>query len=381
VTIDAIGADSVLMRLAWEMATADGLQIPLENIVLGGSHSHSGPGAISPFFLWAVAPAIDLLVPELQVMLATSVAQALLQAQASLAPAQLAIGIANLTGVTCNRRAGESPYVSSGTIDPNLGVFRVETVAGEPIAVLWNFAIHGTCYGPVNMLTSGDIMGKACEFIEEKLGVPALFVNSDAGDIDPCGPSCDNAPNFNGAMNMSAAVIALWQTLTPTTNVQIAASSQIIDFGPTDLNYTLARFNNCTSGGTLDICTICAAIRCDLNAHMPASWIDNQPRFTSFRFDINGESFGIVTFPGEGLVELGWQVRNDTLKLKFDNTLIFGYSNNHMAYFATPNEYCIGGYESQLTLWGIDTAEMVRQGAVSTAAVIAPSVAPTLRRY
>lgn len=71
VTIDAIGADSAMLRLAWEMAAAQGLQIPLENIVLGGSHSHSGPGGISPFFLWAIAPAIDLLVPELQVSLAT----------------------------------------------------------------------------------------------------------------------------------------------------------------------------------------------------------------------------------------------------------------------------------------------------------------------
>lgn len=58
-------------------------------------------------------------------------------------------------------------------------------------------------------------------------------------------------------------------------------------------------------------------------------------------------------------MELGWQVRNgahglrsvrltlnfaDTQKLAFDNTLIFGYSNSHMGYFATPNEYDIGGY-------------------------------------
>lgn len=70
VTIDAIGADSVLMRLAWEIAAAQGLQVPLENIVMGGSHSHSGPGGISPFFLWAIAPAIDLLVPSLQLELA-----------------------------------------------------------------------------------------------------------------------------------------------------------------------------------------------------------------------------------------------------------------------------------------------------------------------
>ena len=97
----------------------------------------------------------------------------------------------------------------------------------QPIAVLWNFAIHGVCYGPENMLASGDIMGKASEFIEEKLNVPCLFVNSDAGDIDPNAAACDNAPNFDGAMNISTAVINLWNSLTPTTNVQIASASQV----------------------------------------------------------------------------------------------------------------------------------------------------------
>lgn len=50
----------------------------------------------------------------------------------------------------------------------------------------------------------------------------------------------------------------------------------------------------------------------------------------------------LVTLPGEPLVELGWQVYNDTLKLGFDNTFLCGYTNNHMGYFATPNEYGMG---------------------------------------
>jgi hypothetical protein len=77
------------------------------------------------------------------------------------------------------------------------------------------------------MYTSGDIMGKASEFIEEKLNVPALFVNSDAGDIDPTPQACSSAPNFAGAMNISTAVVNVWNSLTPTTDVQIASASQV----------------------------------------------------------------------------------------------------------------------------------------------------------
>jgi hypothetical protein len=33
-----------------------------------------------------------------------------------------------------------------------------------------------------------------------------------------------------------------------------------------------------------------------------------------------------------------------------------------MGYFATPPEYDLGGYESQLTFWGITTAHQIREG-------------------
>ena len=62
--------------------------------------------------------------------------------------------------MTQNRRAKISPYVQPGSIDPNLGLIRVDDMNNNPIATLWNFAMHGVCYGPENMMTSGDIMGK-----------------------------------------------------------------------------------------------------------------------------------------------------------------------------------------------------------------------------
>mmetsp|Transcript_3472 Transcript_3472/g.8341 ORF Transcript_3472/g.8341 Transcript_3472/m.8341 type:complete len:83 (+) Transcript_3472:3-251(+) len=54
-----------------------------------------------------------------------------------------------------------------------------------------------------------------------------------------------------------------------------------------------------------------------------------------------------------------------------------GYTNNYMMYFATPNEYVIGGYEAFLTLFGIDTTNMIRSGCYSVASQIAPKK-PTL---
>jgi len=351
VTYDTIGSDGALNKMAYDIAASQGFPIPFENCVFSGSHSHSGPGAIAADFIWAVAPATDLLVPLLQRMLANSTANAMLEAYASLQPAMIDIGIGNLVGVTRNRRADISHYVKSTTIDPHLGIIRVDDAQGNPMATLWNFAIHGVCYGSNNLNISGDIMGRACEDIEDLVGGVALFVNADAGDIDPTPQSCSDAPAFNGSSAIAAAVAKTRASLNPTSEgVLMQAYSYVVPFGPTDLNATLGRFDNCSSGGELDICTICSVIGCDANVHLYSAWIEQSPKFTAFSFVINGKSTVSVSIPGEALIELGWWIRNDTLDMGYNQTLLIGYSNAHMGYFATPNEYDIGGYESQLTL-------------------------------
>ena len=58
-------------------------------------------------------------------------------------------------------------------------------------------------------------------------------------------------PKYDGAPIIAAAVKKVRDSLTPSTQVAIQAHSQVIDFGPTNLNITLQRFDNCTSGGPL----------------------------------------------------------------------------------------------------------------------------------
>lgn len=373
-TLDGIGSDQNLNRMAWEIATMNGFKVPFENCLFSSSHSHSGPGAVSSDFLWSIAPATDLIVPELQRSLANSTAYAMIQAFNNLSPAAIDIGMGFLPyPVTQNRRAKISNTVFPYSVDPHIGVIRVDDSNGQPLATLWNYAIHGVCYGPDNMKFSGDIMGKACEMIETAIGGVALFVNADAGDIDPGPNSCEGAPEFKGSSIMAQMVQTVRESLKPSQNVSMMAYSNIVEFGPTDLNATLGRMDNCTHGGPLDICTFCEFFKCDVNAHLYESWIQNTPRFTAFSFVINGVKTVTVSMPGEALLELGWWIRNDTAALGFDQTFLTGYSNNHMGYFCTPNEYDIGGYESQLTLWGIDTAAMIRAGCKTVAEQVVPA--------
>jgi len=267
-----------------------------------------------------------------------------------------------------------STKASPGTIDPNLGVLRVDTLDDKPIATLWNFAIHGVCFGPDNMKYSSDIMGAANEILEASgdVGI-SLFANADAGDVDPAPGMCNQEPLFVGSRKMADAVQKVWTGIKTVPSINMQTYSYTVPFGETDLNYTLSRFNNCTHGGPLDICTLCEILRCDVNVHLGPAWIEQNPRFTAVRISNGIKNTVFVTVPGEALVELGWWIRNDTLKLGFQETFILGYSQNHMGYFATPDEYDIGGYESQLTLWGIQTAEKIREGCYGAAIKVLPS--------
>jgi len=164
-------------------------------------------------------------------------------------------------------------------------------------------------------------------------------------------------------------VVEVRQNLTNklTTHGIIHTVSISSSFAPVQPNWTLSRNANCTSGGFMDICTLCRILQCDVDTHLPESWWDATPRFTAFGFELNTVKTLMVSIPGEAIVELGWWIRNDSLKLGFDQTFLMGYSNNYMGYFTTPREYLIGGYEAMLTLYGIDTAIKIREHAKQAA--------------
>jgi neutral ceramidase len=65
-------------------------------------------------------------------------------------------------------------------------VVRVESPAGTPIAVYYNYAVHGVITGTLDMI-SADIPGAASRYVEESLGggAVALFASGAAGDQNP----------------------------------------------------------------------------------------------------------------------------------------------------------------------------------------------------
>jgi hypothetical protein len=374
ITMDMIGADGGVLELAYLKAVEQGLdatKLKFENTIMGGSHSHSGPGAVSGELLWQLAPATDILDNELRIELATNIGKCLVQAQQAMKPAKLDITYLDVGNVTHNRRAHISPYVKSDTVDRQFTVIKIADAAtGDVMAAIWNFAIHGICFGEDNLYAHGDIMGQANTFVEEAMkGTISMFFNSDAGDVTPAGGMCnyDTLPNFKGSYIIADLIMGAIKNMNNLTDdVNVFVAHHNTDFGPTNLNLTLARVANCTQGGILDVCSWCSAkfLNCDLNLHLGSNWVENKPRFNAIRLNIAGQDHVIVTVPGEALTELGYQIKNNAHEIGFPKISIFGYANSHLGYFAPADEYEIGGYESVMSFWGEGTAELVRQGAL-----------------
>src|SRR5260370_35607389 len=95
----------------------------------------------------------------------------------------------------------------------------------RPIAVVWNYAIHGTMLGRENSKLSGDVMGDAAARIEEQLGAPTLYVNGAVGDVSPRQRGWDGVAATGKVL--SAAVLPLWP------RIAADADQRVITAAPT----------------------------------------------------------------------------------------------------------------------------------------------------
>ena len=117
------------------------------------------------------------------------------------------IGAANgRANVNMNRRAvsadgtlwlGVNP---DGPSDKTVAVVKIETAAGEPIAIFANYAVHGTGMGQDNYFISADVPGATSRYVEQHFGdkVVAPWTSGAAGDQCPIYDR--NVSRFDGVM-------------------------------------------------------------------------------------------------------------------------------------------------------------------------------------
>lgn len=175
----SLGADFVAALRRRIQATTG---MSTENVLVAVSHTHSGP-VIQSLFMFP-PPEADY-VAQLEKKLAGAVAEA----AGSLQPVRLGLGQGQV-GFAINRRLPVAEGIvmrpnSAGPVDHTVGVLRIETLDGRPLAVVFHYSCHATVLG--NLLISADYPGAARHFVEAAYGsnATAIFLQGCCGDVRP----------------------------------------------------------------------------------------------------------------------------------------------------------------------------------------------------
>jgi hypothetical protein len=251
------------------------------------------------------------------------------EARTRLTPARLAIG-EGFAMANINRRArdvdgriklGMNPY---GPVDRQIGLIRLERTDGTPIAVVANYAIHGTALSGANTLISGDVPGTVAAYVEEKTHGLLLFANGAAGNIAPI---YSVYPDFRSAhltefnVLLGDRILAALETLPrATSEVKLRTAEKVVE---TPRKATLGWADD-----------LGAYTRADANG---GNLVRLPVRFLSINSDL-----AIWAAPLELFCEVALRVREHS---PFRHTFYFGYANGWLGYLPTKTGFAEGGYE------------------------------------
>jgi hypothetical protein len=158
------------------------------------------------------------------------------QAKSALQPARIGFGTGTAK-VNMNRRArnGEGGWMlgnnPDGVSDKTVAVVRFDDRNGEPLAILSNYAVHGTVMGSGNLQISSDLPGAASRFVERHFGgkVIAPWTSGTAGDQDPIyrtGMDFQNVTALGSILGEEIVKVA--GTIKTTDRAHVRASQRVV---------------------------------------------------------------------------------------------------------------------------------------------------------
>jgi neutral ceramidase len=270
------------------------------------------------------------------------------EARSKLAPAR--IGFA--TGISManiNRRAkGSDGHVSlglnpDGPVDRQIGIIRLEGPDGTPIAVIANYAMHGTVLSGVNLRISGDAPGVVESYVEQKIGAPMLYVNGAAGNIAPIYsvyPDAESGHLSQFEVLLGNRIVDAVHSMGPcTSDVKLWVGEKIIETPrkqALEWPEELASYSRTGEGGVPLV-------------RLPV-------RFLRINDTL------IWSAPVELFCEIELAVRN---RSNFPYTFYFGYTGGWFGYLPTRQAFAEGGYEPRTSPF-TDAAERNLMEGVTT---------------
>lgn len=312
VNIDNLGWPSVLGDKSRKLIKG----IAPENILIGATHTHSGPDAYGfpdeHGKSYADIKYLDWCVQK--------VADAVNEAITKLEPASLKIAVGEAKGKIAYN------YYAPDLYDPRCGIIQAVATsgknAGKAIATLVNYAIHPEVIGSKQGILSPDLCGPLYDRIESKAGGIALFMNGAQGGMVTADTRLDDKTEANH-----------WAECGRIGNLLADEALRIIADAPAQTNPDLY----CTAK------TIRFPIDSDIMkyilSHSPLKLAGEKPNTDFAVTQLNLLNIGtaqVLTIPGEALPNIGYYVKRH---MKTKQPFLFGLTNDAFGYMLTKVDF------------------------------------------
>ena len=413
VAVDIIGIDNELFD---EIATkVENLaHIEKNNICIAASHTHSGPTISRLNRSWAskgveAAKIYRKMLPE-------KIAGAVWEAKNSMIPVRINMGVGDCA-INVNRRftvpkdaknSDGKPWHGNdvivgrnweGFVDREVKVVRIDDLNENPIAIVVNYAAHGTSMAFENQMLTPDYPGTMRKTVEDITGATCLFfqgASANQGTIHDFGADLNVYHHLGTVLGCEAAKISLITHTLPKKeklNYIMESGADLAIYDEVPFNDSDSSINIINSSVNLPIKKVNASDKDGLNKRLNELETDlknkikrgskeevriiiKNIRRTHFalrkvellsgkdtlKVGIQGIRIGNIAFitaPLEIFAEIGQEIKKNS---PIKNTAIFGYANGSLGYLPTSESFETGGYEIGVTNF-VEGADLLFQKA------------------
>lgn len=347
ISVDVVGVTAEFHRDV--VARLGALGFKSDQILLSATHTHSGPGTLAKNWFWELL-AMDRHRPKVYKKFLDGIYESVKQALVNSTEADLYQATFQAKGIQRNRRRKGAPVEDRARI-----LLARDRASGEWLGGMINFAVHGTAMSLNNLHFSADVPGGIERAMERSFlalngagaRVPRfLFVNGAEGDVAPSHSGVKAIAEL-GESFAEQALQALPQAKPVSAQWQVR-SEQVY------LGKASARPLNCLQGKQRK--WISKFVKLGVGA------LPRETRIYTVRL---GE-IAILTWPGEPTTDVGFRLQEAALKAGLSDPWILGLTNGHLAYFTTPEEQRMGGYEACMSLYGPRSVEHIIDGFKKT---------------
>ncbi|MFX0102135.1 MAG: neutral/alkaline non-lysosomal ceramidase N-terminal domain-containing protein [Candidatus Hodarchaeota archaeon] len=343
ITLDMVGlSDFVVNRIR-------SCLVPVE-AMLCCSHTHSGPIAHADEKSSCLnREYIDFLIEQ--------IGAAVYEAASNTGPVSITYSNGELDLALNRRREMPDGSIKTGpypkdVVDRSIQVLSVINEDGERVAMLINYACHGTVLGPKNLLASADWIGAMRSKVENQLGGHVLFLQGAAGNINP--PSAwGNKPYERlekiGSKVAEAVIDAVHDDSEEVhdLNLQLEREETWL---PTEIEVRTRKYPKAYRKPLIKSINLPGwmSFRTDpiLNKLLPYKpRVEARDGFWSVPLRINTLRIGdlaLITFSGELFTELGLTIKQNS---PARHTLVVSITDGFVAYLPTRRAHAQGGYE------------------------------------